>query len=87
MRINKMNENKNAFNLLLFGVKILISLAVLLLVTGCYDGTYGYDCTNNCSGHCLNKSPCNKQTGQCDRGCEPGYTNVFCSESNYCKSN
>lgn len=42
---------------------------------------------NNCCGNCLNNSPCNKQTGHCDKGCKPGYTNVFCSESIYCKIN
>lgn len=49
--------------------------------TECEDGTYGYDCGHNCSGHCLNNSPSNKQTGHCDRDCSSGYTNVFCEES------
>lgn len=48
----------------------------------CEDGTYGYDCTNNCSGHCLNVSTCNKQTGHCDKGCKPGYTNGDCNKGN-----
>lgn len=53
-----------------------------------YDnGTFGYDCLNNYSGNCLNKSPCNKQTGHCDKGCKPRYTKVFFSESKYCKIN
>lgn len=51
------------------------------MVTVCDNGTYGYNCTNTCSGHCLNDSLCNKQTGQCDGGCKPGYTNNHCSES------
>uniref|UniRef100_K1QD44 Scavenger receptor class F member 2 n=1 Tax=Magallana gigas TaxID=29159 RepID=K1QD44_MAGGI len=38
----------------------------------CADGTYGYDCVNNCSGHCSNDSLCNEQTGHCDRGCGSG---------------
>lgn len=46
----------------------------------CDDGTYGYDCINNCSGHCLNDFPCNKKTGHCDGGCNPGYTNNYCSK-------
>lgn len=50
------------------------------MVIGCDDGTYGYDCGNNCSGHCLNDSSCNKQTGHCDKGCELGYTNTDCSK-------
>lgn len=51
--------------------------------TECDDGTYGYSCVNYCSGHCLNDSPCNKQTGLCDRGCNPGYTNGNCSKSKF----
>lgn len=49
--------------------------------TECENGTYGYDCVNNCSGHCLNNSPCNKQTGHCDGGCNPGYTYKDCNKS------
>lgn len=46
----------------------------------CDNKTYGYGCVHNCSGHCLNDSPCNKQTGHCDGGCNPGYTNTDCSK-------
>lgn len=46
----------------------------------CDDGTYGYGCANNCSVHCLNDSLCNKQTGHCDKGCDPGYTENDCSK-------
>lgn len=54
-----------------------------ILITECDNGTYGYNCANNCSGHCLNKTPCNKQTGHCDRGCKPGYTDDNCIASIY----
>lgn len=46
----------------------------------CEDGTYGYDCNNNCSGNCLGDSPCNKQTGHCKGGCRPGYTTALCNK-------
>ncbi|XP_065933837.1 receptor-type tyrosine-protein phosphatase epsilon [Magallana gigas] len=46
----------------------------------CVSGTYGHNCVNNCSSHCLNDSTCNKQTGHCDRGCNPGYTINDCSQ-------
>uniref|UniRef100_K1R1W2 Multiple epidermal growth factor-like domains 10 n=1 Tax=Magallana gigas TaxID=29159 RepID=K1R1W2_MAGGI len=49
--------------------------------TVCDDGTYGYNCVNNCSGHCLNGSHCNKHTGYCDEGCSPGYTDSDCSRA------
>lgn len=53
------------------------------MITECKDGTYGHNCTNNCSGHCLNDSPCNKQTGYCNGGCDPGYTDGDCSEGKF----
>lgn len=53
------------------------------IITECNDGTFGYDCKNNCSGHCSNNNPCIKQTGHCNGGCKSGYTNVFCDESKY----
>ena len=46
----------------------------------CVNGTYGNNCVYNCSGNCLNDSPCNRQTGYCEGGCKPGYTNAFCNE-------
>lgn len=46
----------------------------------CDNGTYGLNCVKNCSGQCLNNSPCNKQTGKCNKGCNPGYTNGDCSK-------
>lgn len=59
----------------------MLPKAISLLVAGCDDKSYGYGCLYNCSGHCLNDSPCNKQTGHCDGGCNPGYTNKDCNES------
>nr|XP_022305549.1 uncharacterized protein LOC111112375 isoform X5 [Crassostrea virginica] len=49
-------------------------------VRECDDGAYGYGCVNNCSGYCLNDTPCDKETGHCDIGCAPGYINAFCSQ-------
>lgn len=49
-------------------------------VTECDDGTYGFDCVNNCSSHCLNNSSCEKHNGHCKNGCNPGYTNLLCNE-------
>ena len=47
----------------------------------CKDGTYGHNCVYNCSGNCLNDSPCNRQNGHCEEGCKPGYANVLCNKS------
>ena len=50
-------------------------------IEACKDGTFGHGCINNCSGQCVDDSPCNKQTGHCNGGCKPGYTDVYCNES------
>ena len=31
----------------------------------------------------MGDSPCNKQTGHCDKGCDPGYTNDLCSKGKF----
>nr|XP_022311266.1 protein draper-like [Crassostrea virginica] len=51
-----------------------------VIVQECEDGTYGQNCVYICSDNCLNGSPCNRQTGHCDTGCKPGYTNALCNE-------
>lgn len=52
---------------------------IKITITECVDGTYGDNCTHRCSGNCLKNLPCNKQTGICNDGCIPGYTNKNCS--------
>lgn len=65
--------NSLLFNLILICVHICGFVA-------CDDGTYGFYCRGQCSGHCLNGSHCNIQTGSCDRGCNPGYIDIDCSK-------
>lgn len=55
-------------------------ISITITITECDIGTFGYDCMNNCSGHCLNNSSCNKETGHCDGGCNLGYTNGDCNK-------
>ncbi|XP_062593627.1 multiple epidermal growth factor-like domains protein 10, partial [Saccostrea cucullata] len=45
----------------------------------CEDGNFGPGCIHKCSGNCRDKSQCNKATGVCDFGCNPGYTEPFCN--------
>ena len=56
------------------------TLHYLLFYLVCEDGTYGSNCVQNCSGNCLNDSLCNKETGHCEAGCNPGYTNALCNQ-------
>lgn len=63
-----------------FNINYFFSLYVYFnAAIECDDGTYGYACVNNCSGHCINSSLCNKETGYCHNGCNAGYTNKDCS--------
>lgn len=52
-------------------------------ISVCEDGMFGFGCIAQCSGNCVDDSPCNKHTGYCDKGCNPGYTNSNCSQSKY----
>lgn len=65
----------------------LFTLVIMCLtprtLTECHDGTFGFNCVNNCSDHCSNDSLCIKQTGNCDRGCNPGYINSDCGKSKF----
>ena len=46
----------------------------------CTMGTYGADCRQTCSEHCLNNM-CDQYTGVCLYGCSVGYILPYCRES------
>lgn len=50
-------------------------------------GWYGYNCSQQCAGHCTDSSTCNHVTGQCDEGCAAGWTGSLCDKGkkNYFK--
>nr|XP_022312538.1 multiple epidermal growth factor-like domains protein 10 isoform X2 [Crassostrea virginica] len=48
--------------------------------TECPDEWYGFDCKQQCSGHCRDNVPCNKVTGQCDKGCAHGWYGQHCEQ-------
>lgn len=39
----------------------------------------GHNCISIC-GHCVNGKPCQRDTGVCDLGCDPGYQTLHCIE-------
>ncbi|KAL3879337.1 hypothetical protein ACJMK2_031637 [Sinanodonta woodiana] len=45
----------------------------------CLDGTYSEFCNRTC-GKCSSGDPCNKDTGECLRGCKPGWTGLLCDK-------
>lgn len=76
----KFNAMPHKNNNCRFNINYFFSLYVYFnAAIECDDGTYGYACVNNCSGHCINGSLCNKETGYCHNGCNAGYTNKDCS--------
>lgn len=38
----------------------------------------------NVQANCRDRSVCSHVTGQCDRGCDAGWTGLFCYNGNYC---
>lgn len=58
--------------------KALIDLRFFSLLTECGQGWYGVNCSQQCSGHCRGGIPCNHVTGQCDEGCDAGWTGTLC---------
>lgn len=49
----------------------------------CQSGYFGYNCSYQCSPNCKVTNNCDRFTGQCDRGCKPGWTGVTCDQSKY----
>lgn len=47
----------------------------------CPIGYYGRNCLQQCSENCYVTSRCDRVTGQCDRGCKPGWRTITCDKS------
>uniref|UniRef100_A0A8W8MSG1 Multiple epidermal growth factor-like domains 10 n=1 Tax=Magallana gigas TaxID=29159 RepID=A0A8W8MSG1_MAGGI len=45
---------------------------------GCKERWYGVNCSQLCIGHCRDNTTCNHVTGQCDKGCDAGWTGLKC---------
>uniref|UniRef100_A0A8W8NR64 Receptor-type tyrosine-protein phosphatase T n=1 Tax=Magallana gigas TaxID=29159 RepID=A0A8W8NR64_MAGGI len=55
-----------------------VSSVKLVGLESCKGGWYGKDCRQPCVGHCRDGITCNHVTGQCDKGCDAGWTGVLC---------
>ena len=49
------------------------------LFSECDVGTYGQNCSYNCSINCVN-GQCERTNGHCSQGCLPGYYYPQCNE-------
>lgn len=62
----------------------------MLQMTECKVGLHGINCSQQCVGRCRDGVTCNHVTGTCDRGCDAGWTGIFCNEgifsTRYCNS-
>lgn len=56
----------------------------LIIWTECREGWYGVNCKQQCEGHCREGTICYHVTGQCDRGCDAGWTGYMCDKCNFC---
>lgn len=45
----------------------------------CEKTWYGVNCSQRCAGHCRDNDTCNRVTGQCDKGCDAGWTGYPCN--------
>lgn len=41
---------------------------------------YGVNCSRPCVGYCKDNTTCNHVTGQCNGGCNAGWTEIFCDK-------
>lgn len=46
----------------------------------CTEGWYGVNCSQTCSRHCRDSTKCNHVTGQCEKGCDTGWTGSLCTK-------
>nr|XP_034322514.1 multiple epidermal growth factor-like domains protein 10 [Crassostrea gigas] len=46
----------------------------------CPSGLYGKNCNQQCSSNCFVTNNCNRFTGQCDKGCKPGWIGSTCDQ-------
>lgn len=73
-------HSSNVFNLdLLSGSNVIQSV----FLTECQKWWFGDKCGQKCKGHCRDNSTCNHVTGQCDEGCDPGWTGTRCDDGRF----
>lgn len=59
----------------------------LKIILECQLGYYGENCRNWCSVNCNVTRRCDRFTGSCNGGCQPGWTGNTCDQSEYTVKN
>lgn len=69
--------------LCLFLCKFVRSFAnmIVLYTLECDDGYFGPNCIDKCNRTCRS---CNKKSGICDNGCQPGWRGLYCQDGILC---
>lgn len=52
----------------------------IFFITECEKGWYGDNCRHQCKRYCKDGTTCNHVNGQCDAGCNAGWTGPFCDK-------
>lgn len=55
----------------------------MFISSECIEGRYGSKCLQQCPGHCRDNVTCNQVTGQCDGGCDTGWTGALCDKGSF----
>lgn len=49
----------------------------------CTERWFGVNCSQACDGHCRENMTCDHVSGECDRGCDAGWTGRMCGKGKY----
>lgn len=55
------------------------NMILYISILVCTAGYYGENCSSRC-GYCLDNLACHPVTGNCIKGCKPGYQKQMCTE-------
>lgn len=62
-------------------VDLFPNIFTLCVYSECDDGNFGENCIDKCNATCRS---CNKTTGICDNGCQPGWRGLNCQDGILC---
>lgn len=75
-------RNNPSFSLFTTCLKYINIVNANFPLTACSHGWYGQDYEQRCIGYCKRNTFCNNMTGQCEKGCDVGWSGSFCNNGN-----
>lgn len=73
-------RNNPSFSLFTTCLKYINIVNANFPLIACSHGWYGQDCEQRCIGYCKRNTFCNHMTGQCEQGCDVGWSGSFCNK-------